>query len=88
MVAIRGRYDIANAHACGPDRGQKSVRLFLCYQYARTIWLKDRMRMRTMFAEFQEILIADWQYDELETPLKVGAFLSGWAGTCIGKTWW
>ena len=33
------------------------------------IRLKNRMRVRAMFAEFEEILIADWQYDELETPL-------------------
>ena len=27
------------------------------------------MRTRAAFAEFDEILIADWQYDELEIPL-------------------
>ena len=38
----------------------------ICGQKIR---LENRMRTRTMFAEFEEILIADWQYDELEIPL-------------------
>ena len=29
------------------------------------------MRSRAAFAEFEEILIADWQYDELEIALKI-----------------
>ena len=33
------------------------------------------MHMRKMFAEFEEILIADWQYDELEIPLKLLIYL-------------
>ena len=48
---------------------KKCQRLFLCSQYVGEIRLKNRMRMRTTFAEFEEILIADWQYDELEIPL-------------------
>ena len=54
---------------------KKCQRLFLCYQYAGEIRLKNRMRMRTMFAEIHDILIVDWQCDELEIPLK-GAI--GW----------
>ena len=33
--------------------------------------------MCTAFAEFGEIFIADWQYDELEMPLKVYACVTG-----------
>ena len=68
MVTIRGCYVIANARACGPNRRLNSDRLFLCCQYVGTIISKNRMR--TTFAEFEEILIADWQYDELEIPFK------------------
>ena len=50
-------------------RTKKCQRLFLCYQYAGTIRFKNRMGTRAAFAEFEEILIADWQYDELEIPL-------------------
>ena len=45
---------------------KKCQRLLFCCQYVATIWLKNRMRMRTMFADFEENLIAHWQYNELE----------------------
>ena len=48
---------------------KKCQRLFLCYQFAGTIRFKNHMRVRTTFAEIEEIFIADWQYDELEIAL-------------------